>query len=128
MGESAHYFFHMGTQETRWVAPGEEEEEEEEDAAGPEGQEEQGQEDGAAAQGVGFGHVSGTEGEWAIQYGGKAFPAGAWAALGDSSAPAPLYLDPEVPSAPQSATGKRKLSTLVVFEAAPAAWKFVEGY
>ena len=45
MGESAHYFFHMGTEETRWVAPGEEVEEEE--AAGLDDQAEQGQADGA---------------------------------------------------------------------------------
>ncbi|KAJ1486067.1 hypothetical protein T484DRAFT_1791167 [Baffinella frigidus] len=96
VGESAHFFFHMETGETRWVAPGEEDEYEA--GEGQEGQEEGGAAGDAAAAheeggGVGFGQVGG-EGEWAREYGGKAFPAGAWAALGDSAA-APKYLDPE---------------------------------
>lgn len=114
VGESAHFFFHMETGETRWVAPGEEDEYEA--GEGQEGQEEGGAAGDAAAAheeggGVGFGQVGG-EGEWAREYGGKAFPAGAWAALGDSAA-APKYLDPEVSARPASSSNPLFIFDLV---------------
>jgi hypothetical protein len=102
VGESAHYYFHEESGETRWVAPGEVEQEDQEDRLEKDGT------DGkdlrpwpgapspppSAGAGTGFGQASSNEAEWARQHDGKAFPSGAWSGLAAAAAKT-TYLDPE---------------------------------